>query len=60
MTHFDDCLNSIDDTKQGDIVRQAIVVLMGSLAKHMESTDPKVNNYIIRCTCIIDTCRLVS
>lgn len=42
MSHFESCLGNLDDSQQGDAVRQAIVVLMGSLAKHMDKDDPKV------------------
>ena len=43
MSHFEDCLNGLDDSKSSDIIRQCIIVLMGSLAKHMNKDDPKVS-----------------
>lgn len=43
MSHFEDCLNGLDDSKSSDIIRQYIIVLMGSLAKHMSKDDPKVS-----------------
>lgn len=43
MSHFEDCLNGLDDSKSSDIIRQCIIVLMGSLAKHMSKDDPKVS-----------------
>ena len=44
MSHFESCLGNLDNSQQADAVRQAIVVLMGSLAKHMDKDDPKVND----------------
>lgn len=45
MTHFEHCLNSAPDTHEADAIRQSAVVLMGTLAKHMDKQNPKV------CTC---------
>lgn len=45
MSHFESCLGNLDNSQQGDAVRQAIVVLMGSLAKHMDKDDPKVMTF---------------
>ena len=42
MTHFEHCLNSAPDTHEADAVRQSAVVLMGTLAKHMDKQNPKV------------------
>jgi hypothetical protein len=42
MEHFDSCLSKLSDTTQHDMVRQAIVVLMGSLAIHLKQGDPKI------------------
>lgn len=42
MNHFDKCLGNLGNSQSDDIIRQAIVVLMGSLAKHMDKEDPKV------------------
>ena len=46
MSHFDSCLSNLGNSQDDDVVRQAIVVLMGSLAKHMDKDDPKVCNNI--------------
>lgn len=43
MGHFDKCLQSVPNTVEADIVRQSIVVLMGTLAQHMDKSNPKVN-----------------
>lgn len=42
MSHSEECLNSIPDSQEADIVRQSIVVLMGTLAKHLDRENPKV------------------
>ncbi len=42
MNHFDTSLSRLGNSQSDDLVRQAIVVLMGSLAKHMDKNDPKV------------------
>ena len=42
MNHFDTSLSNLGNSQSDDLVRQAIVVLMGSLAKHMDKNDPKV------------------
>ena len=42
MTHFEECLNSAPDTHEADAIRQSAVVLMGTLAKHMDKKNPKV------------------
>ncbi|XP_019853006.1 PREDICTED: eIF-2-alpha kinase activator GCN1 isoform X2 [Amphimedon queenslandica] len=46
MNHFETCLSRLDDSKSSDITRQSIVVLMGSLAKHMDKGDPKVRTVV--------------
>ncbi len=42
MSHSEECLKSIPDNKEADVVRQSIIVLMGTLAKHMDKGNPKV------------------
>lgn len=42
MAHSEECLKAIPDSQEADIVRQAIIVLMGSLAKHLDRDNPKV------------------
>ncbi|TRY72261.1 hypothetical protein TCAL_11937 [Tigriopus californicus] len=39
---FEDFLKKAPSSEQYDDVRQAVVILMGLLAKHLEPTDPKV------------------
>ena len=45
MGHFDKCLQSVPHTVEADILRQSIVVLMGTLAQHMDKSKPKVRLY---------------
>lgn len=42
MSHFEKCLDSAGDTHEADAIRQSAVVLMGTLAKHMDKQNPKV------------------
>ena len=46
MAHSEECLKSISDSQEADTVRQAIIVLMGTLAKHMDKENPKVCHMI--------------
>ncbi|XP_065830516.1 stalled ribosome sensor GCN1-like [Oscarella lobularis] len=39
---FEDFLANAPNTKELDVVRQAVVVLTGSLARHLDKDDPKV------------------
>lgn len=43
MSHSEESLGSIPDSKEADVVRQSIIVLMGTLAKHMDKGNPKVS-----------------
>jgi hypothetical protein len=42
MAHSEESLKSIPDSQEADVVRQCIIVLMGSLAKHIDKENPKV------------------
>ena len=42
MSHFEECLNTAPDTHEADAIRQSAVVLMGTLAKHIDKQNPKV------------------
>ena len=42
MEHCETCLQSAGDTREEDVIRQSIVVLMGTLAKHLDKGNPKV------------------
>ncbi len=44
MAHSEECLKSISDSEEADAVRQSIIVLMGTLAKHMDKENPKVSH----------------
>lgn len=46
MAHFEECLNTAPDTHEADAIRQSAVVLMGTLAKHMDKQNPKVRGRI--------------
>ena len=43
MEHCEACLKSAGDTRESDIIRHSIVVLMGTLAKHLDKGNPKVS-----------------
>ena len=42
MAHFDHCMQHVPNTQEADVVRQCLVVLMGTLAKHLDKSDIKV------------------
>ena len=42
---FDEFLDKAPDTSSQDSIRQSVIILTGSLAKHLEKTDPKVTCY---------------
>ena len=44
MDHFDQCLSKAGSTQDDDLVRQSVIVLMGTLASHMDHKDSKVWN----------------
>ena len=46
MSHLEQCLNTAPDTHEADAIRQSAVVLMGTLAKHMDKQNPKVRDRI--------------
>lgn len=43
MAHSEESLKFIPDSAEADTVRQAIIVLMGVLARHMDKDNPKVH-----------------
>ena len=45
---FEEFLAKAPDTASFDAVRQSIVILMGSLAKHLDKDDPKVKPIVGR------------
>lgn len=42
LSIFDKFLGTAGETSSHDIIRQSVIILMGSLAKHLDKTDPKV------------------
>jgi HEAT repeat protein len=42
MEHCEGCLQSAGDTRESDVIRQSVVVLMGTLARHLDKGNPKV------------------
>ena len=40
---FEDYLDLAPDSSSHDVIRQSVIILMGSLAKHLDKDDPKVN-----------------
>ena len=45
---FEDFLVQAPDTASFDAVRQSVVILMGSLAKHLDKDDPKVKPIVAK------------
>jgi hypothetical protein len=52
---FEDFLVQAPDTASYDSVRQSVVVLMGSLARHLEKDDPKVKPIIAKLIATLST-----
>ena len=52
---FDEFLDSAPSTQNFDSVRQSVVILMGSLAKHLSKTDPKVKPIVTKLIQALDT-----
>ncbi|XP_043189397.1 eIF-2-alpha kinase activator GCN1-like isoform X4 [Amphibalanus amphitrite] len=52
---FDEFLDSAPATQNYDSVRQSVVILMGSLAKHLSKTDPKVKPIVTKLIQALDT-----
>ena len=44
---FDQYLETAEETSSHDIIRQSVIILMGSLAKHLEKGDKKVTKYYV-------------
>ena len=45
---FEDFLSLAPDSESFDAVRQSVVILMGSLAKHLDKDDPKVKPIVAK------------
>ena len=45
---FEQFLADAPDTASYDTVRQSVVILMGSLAKHLDKDDPKVKPIVAK------------
>ena len=52
---FEDFLAQAPDTASFDAVRQSVVILMGSLAKHLEKDDPKVKPIVAKLIATLST-----
>ena len=53
MAHSENSLKTILDTLEADVVRQSIIVLMGTLAKHMDKDSAKVCVCVCVCVCCV-------
>lgn len=42
MAHFEHCVQQLPNNQEADVVRQCLVVLMGTLAKHLDKSNVKV------------------
>ncbi|XP_052833677.1 eIF-2-alpha kinase activator GCN1 [Octopus bimaculoides] len=52
---FENFLSTAANTASNDAVRQSIVILMGSLAKHLDKSDPKVKPIVARLISALST-----
>lgn len=52
---FEEFLKNAPNDASYDAVRQSVVVLMGSLAKHLEKSDPKVKPIVAKLIAALST-----
>ena len=52
---FEEFLTSAPSTASNDAVRQSIVILMGSLAKHLDKDNPKVKPIVAQLISALST-----
>lgn len=45
---FEKFLNTAPNHASYDAVRQSVIILMGSLAKHLEHSDPKIKPIVVK------------
>lgn len=46
LTIFEQFLDMAPDSLSHDVIRQSVIILTGSLAKHLNKTDPKVLMFV--------------
>eukprot|EP00731_Ephydatia_muelleri_P027538 Em0019g411a len=46
MAHFEHCVQQLPNSQEADVVRQCLVVLMGTLAKHLDRSNVKVKEVV--------------
>ena len=49
LSIFEEFLDMAPDTSAHDTIRQSVIILTGSLAKHLAKTDPKVCMECLEC-----------
>lgn len=52
---FEDFLKNAPNDASYDAVRQSVVILMGSLAKHLDKSDPKVKPIVAKLIAALST-----
>ena len=52
---FENFLATAPDTAHNDTVRQSIIILMGTLAKHLDSDNPKVKPIVAQLISALST-----
>lgn len=55
MRMCEEFLSRADDSTQTDLVRKSVVVLMGTMAKHLDQADPKVGTIVHQLLANLDT-----
>lgn len=55
MPVFEDFLDRAPKTGSFDVVRQAVVILVGSLARHLSQEDPRIQPITIRLITALST-----
>ena len=52
---FEEFLKHAPQTADYDIVRQSVIIMMGTLAKHLESFDPRVEPIVMQLIASLST-----
>ncbi|XP_046839578.1 eIF-2-alpha kinase activator GCN1-like isoform X2 [Xenia sp. Carnegie-2017] len=52
---FEDYLDMAPDSSSHDVIRQSVIILMGSLAKHLDKDDPKVQPIVMKLLSALST-----
>ncbi|XP_047142571.2 stalled ribosome sensor GCN1 isoform X1 [Hydra vulgaris] len=55
LSIFEEFLDSAPDSSAHDVIRQSVIILTGSLAKHLSKTDPKIKPIFLKLMAALTT-----